>query len=67
MSNNIKLVKPNRKKTVQVTSPEALQGIDYSGDSDSTVDLERQNRNKRKKKIRRKKNKERQSSKNYKK
>ena len=48
MSNNIKLVKPNRKKTVQVTSPEALQGIDYSGDSDSTVDLERQNRNKRK-------------------
>tara|TARA_Y100000389_G_C17471238_1_gene531251 strand:- start:4517 stop:5788 length:1272 start_codon:yes stop_codon:yes gene_type:complete len=59
MSNNIKVVKPNRKKTVQVTSPEALQGIDYSGDSDSTVDLERQNRNKRKKKIRRKKNKER--------
>jgi len=59
MSNNIRLVKPNRKKTVQVTSPEALQGIDYSGDSDSTVDLERQNRNKRKKKIRRKKNKER--------
>ena len=42
---SIKLVKPNRKRTVQVKSPEALQGIDYSGDSDSTVDLERQNRN----------------------
>ena len=41
MSNNIRLVKPNKKKTVQVTSSSAIKGIEYSSDSDETVDMDR--------------------------
>ena len=47
MSNNIKLVKPNKKKTVQVTSSSAIQGIEYSSDSDETVDMERPQKQKK--------------------
>lgn len=47
MSNNIKLVKGNRKKTVNVNGPPVLQGVSYSSDSDETVDMERPQKQKK--------------------
>lgn len=47
MSNNIRLVKPNKKKTVQVTSSSAIKGIEYSSDSDETVDMDRPQKQKK--------------------
>ena len=41
MSNNIKLVQGNKKKTVKVHGPPVLQGVSYSSDSDETVDMDR--------------------------
>lgn len=47
MSNNIKLVKGDRKKTVNVNGPPVLQGVSYSSDSDETVDMERPKKQKK--------------------
>ena len=47
MSNNIKLVKGNKKKTVNVNGPPVLQGVSYSSDSDETVDMERPKKQKK--------------------
>lgn len=47
MSNDIKLVKGNRNKTVHVNGPPVLQGVSYSSDSDETVDLERTKKQKK--------------------
>ena len=41
MSNNIKLVQGNKKKTVKVHGPPVLKGVSYSSDSDETVDMDR--------------------------
>lgn len=38
---DIKLVKGNRKKTVNVSGPPVLKGVAYSSDSDETVDMDR--------------------------
>ena len=47
MSNNIKLVKGNKKKSVKVTGPSVLKGVSYSSDSDETVDMERPQKQKK--------------------
>ena len=47
MSNNIKLVKGNRKKSVKVNGPPVLKGVSYSSDSDETVDMERPQKQKK--------------------